>query len=842
MDDKAEEILKKASKIDPGNLRKKRKRDGEAIDTEIFVEQKVKKAQKLKYAPQDLLDQIIQNNLNDAMSIYNYFQGKTRQLSNEQSKFYEQIVRATIYNTRLSLVDILGNKSFKYYLCPDIGYTNESDIFTNDRLYWLSMAQRTLANNELFPILKFDKMAVSLQSIAKAVSKDYYKGFTQDYDKDFSFIGNKVLVNKDDNFGDIKNFTLEGVQELYPEVSLTEFTYEGKEYKSLNFKNGSCLVALKTAFDNADELKKKIEAVNIIDSKKDLKEGVKVVELKDEDSIFFSQEFKLVDFAPCFIAFQNGTNIPFSFLFTLEFDMIALENYLYKKNKNAEEIGGFVNIRNLVNWDTFGLFVNFLMVESVTRFKNENEKLRKKIGEFIKEWEKGKIYFSQIKVRAIRIIKYLTKFFDSFQTKISLEVLKNLSDQFNVVYKDYNVLHSAKYVIRIRDLILKYRIESPCAPIINFISDVSTYGKLSDIMSWLKDLFNDVKQLETTGNIVEKIKNICKKIFVHMITTKDGSYWIPEIRTPSCVLGDINNTQNFTSESAEKKVNEEIEKKGNQMKLDVELISKINDVPVEKAVLFLIGDYFSQKLKEDLNNYFLNGDKNSINKDEGFYLWTEERKDLLNKYYDDNSFASAAKYNYLTNGLNIMDLTADKNIQDKLSDLLGNYNVYINKLKIEAEQDDLKKKEKKNNEKIEEEEIAFVEKGMPITDELLKKMNIKIKDEILNNEKNKALIEFARKNGITDDVLVTDLKRYIVDNVIGIIPEFLEGNTKLFNKLKEDTLGLHGKESVQAKHRVKKKMRKSGDGKKGGKKKKDDKKSDKEDEKEVVEEQIDKKE
>ena len=43
-------------------------------------------------------------------------------------------------------------------------------------------------------------------------------------------------------------------------TKVREFTYEGKEYKSLNFKNGSCLVALKTAFENADELKKKIEA------------------------------------------------------------------------------------------------------------------------------------------------------------------------------------------------------------------------------------------------------------------------------------------------------------------------------------------------------------------------------------------------------------------------------------------------------------------------------------------------------------------------------------------------------------------------------------------------------
>ena len=804
-------VLARASKINPGDLRKKRKREGEDVDVDVFVQQKIRKMQKVKYGPQDFLDQIIENNLNDAVSIFNYFQGRPKHLTEDQSRFYEQIIRATIYNTKLSLVDILGNKSFKYFISPDLGFTSTGCIFTNDRLYWLNMADKTLKEEELFPILKFDKMIVNLQSIAIPISKDYYKGFVQDYEKDFSFIGNKVLINKDNEFDKLKGFSTEDLKK-YGEVTVNNFVYENSKYTAYIFEGGSALITLTETFSKVDDLKAKIKEVNIIDSKKDLKEGVKIIELKEEESIFFSQEFKLVDFAPCFISFSKDVKVPFSFLFTLEFDMIGLENYLYKKFKSEKVIGKYLGINNLVSWDTFGLMVNFLMVESVTRFKTENVDLRKNINDFIKEWEKKKIYFAQVKSRALKISKFLLKFFDSFQNKINLDVIKNLSDQYGAVYGDYKLLAKANYIPRTKELLDKYELNETCGCISNFIERM-TNEELEDLMEDLGNFFNDALKLTAGEEIVEKIKSICRNIFKFMISDNQTGYFIEQIRSPSCVLGDINNTKNSTSETAKKIFTISKEKNATKISDDVKLIGMLDTISKTDAIKYLLAAYFAKKKNIRLSNLVKTYKPLKLYEESAFGVWCDEIYEKTLKHYEnDSNFSSLAKLVYLNKAKELDNtISSYRDVIKQLDDLYNNYELYIKSLENEAEKEQIINDEKKNQSEIKKDESVFISEGELITPEILDKLKVVINQDLYN--KNKNLFDFARANAITDDVLIEYMKKgsYIQDDgQILQSQKILENSGKtLLKKMKSESLKKKEKKSIHnRRNRVLKNMTK----------------------------------
>ena len=513
-----DKILLKASFIDPGNLKKK---NNNIIN--VFNENNIK----TKYKPQFFLDEIIRNNLSGATEIYNYFYNKPKQLSKEQSEFYSGLVRAIIYNIKLSLVDILKNKSFRYYIYPEFEFSLKSDIFTNDRLYWINIAQKVIKNKEMFNLLKFDEMIINLQTIAIPIDKNYYRGYIQDYNKNFSFIGNKVLVNKNDEISEINSFEINEFNKKFGNVNMDLFVYENDKYRSYNFLDGAALIAPDELFYNTEKFKETIRSMNIINSKGNLKEGLKIIEIKNEKSIYFSQEFKPVDFAPCFVSFEKGTGVPFSFLFTLEFDMIELENYLYKNNKDAKTIGKFLNIKNLVHWETWGLMCNFLMVEYATRFNNYNNELRMNILKFLKDWEKYHFIFGNIKTIALKILNFFVKFFDSFKKKINLIIVKKLNDKFIIIQREYKMIDKFD-ILKIKKIIEKYDLRDSCLSVYTFLTNCEL-GNINELFTHL-DIFFIKFNTFSYDNIVRDLKFICRKIFNLFITDENIAYCIQKIR------------------------------------------------------------------------------------------------------------------------------------------------------------------------------------------------------------------------------------------------------------------------------------------------------------------------
>ena len=229
-------------------------------------------------------------------------------------------------NTKVSVTDLLHGAYFNYYI-GGISFNLKSNVFTNDRLFWLAKLSVRLKRKGVYPFLKLNDNNVSLQTLAVAQSKGYRKGYVQDYERNFSCIGLESLTPDE-----LKK--LQSTEELRKN-EIKYFKYNNLEYGCITFKSGCTITFLKNEIDKvADKIKK----VRVLGNRKTLDSGIKPYKLKKDKSIFISQNLNLTDFFPCEVITSDPLN--YAFLFKFDIDMLAYENHLHE-NFSFTPDGGF---------------------------------------------------------------------------------------------------------------------------------------------------------------------------------------------------------------------------------------------------------------------------------------------------------------------------------------------------------------------------------------------------------------------------------------------------------------------------------------------------------------------
>ena len=379
--------------------------------------------------------------------IKNYLSINNRIATDNQIKFYSQILSARVFNKPLNLPDILNNKKFYAYIYYGDYINTKQKLFTNDKLYWLSVLgdiynEQPEVGEKLsqsWEYLNFEdaNIDINIQTLAIQQSLgDYQSGYNRDYNLFFSFIGANLYpeIKKSVADGDFDNFTKK------------TFKFDGKDYvcykRNSEFGDEIGLRVIYKDGTKQDEIKKITNDTVDFNSKTSMKEGIKVNKIDPLNAVYLSQNIKLVDFCPSFVYVK--TSLPFCFLVKVPIDILKLENYLYKKiNEKIQNSGqppdlnvsDFFSIGNVITWDTFDLFINFLAVEVTTKFYKIGllDLFCTNVANFIEYWKDIKSDFYVAKRMIEKVISFMKNFFTSFKNKVNTEKMYKLSKEYNTI-------------------------------------------------------------------------------------------------------------------------------------------------------------------------------------------------------------------------------------------------------------------------------------------------------------------------------------------------------------------------------------------------------------------------
>ena len=154
-DNKIKGILDNASRLNPLNK----------------VNPKEKKySKKKKKKPKNEVDQyvedMIKGDVKQLPQIHSFFANSVKKnISESEAKFYLDLLNSVTYNTRVSVTDLLHGAYFNCYIGA-LTFNLKSNVFTNDRLFWLAKLSVRLKRKGVYPFLKLNDNNVSLQTLA----------------------------------------------------------------------------------------------------------------------------------------------------------------------------------------------------------------------------------------------------------------------------------------------------------------------------------------------------------------------------------------------------------------------------------------------------------------------------------------------------------------------------------------------------------------------------------------------------------------------------------------------------------------------------------------------------
>ena len=218
-DNKIKGILDNASRLNPLNKVNPREK-----------KYSVTKQRKPKNEVDQYVEDMIKGDVKDLSQVQSFFANSVKKnISESEAKFYQDLLNSITYNTKVSVTDLLHGAYFNYYI-GGISFNLKSNVFTNDRLFWISKLVVRLKKRDIYPFLKLSDNNVSLQTLAVAQSKGYRKGYVQDYERNFSCIGLESLTPDE-----LKK--LQSTEELRKN-EIKYFKYNNLEYGRIKFESG----------------------------------------------------------------------------------------------------------------------------------------------------------------------------------------------------------------------------------------------------------------------------------------------------------------------------------------------------------------------------------------------------------------------------------------------------------------------------------------------------------------------------------------------------------------------------------------------------------------------------
>lgn len=778
-EDRIKEILNKASESNPLNKVNPKER-----------KYNITRQTKPKNQIDQYVEDMIKAEVRELPQIQSFFASPQirKQISDSEARFYQDLVNSVVYNTRVSVTDLLHGAYFVYYI-GERSFALESNVFTNDRLFWISKLSTRLKKRKIYPFLRLNNNNVSLQTLAIAQDKGYRKGYVQDYEKNFSCIGLDSLTNDEKK-------KLENTEALKTN-EIQYYTYNNLDYGCITFKSGCTITFLK---DEIDQVVDKIKNVRVLGNKKNLENEIKLFKIKEGKGVYISQNLDLTDFFPCEIIVNNPLN--YAFLFKFDIDMLAFENHLHDKFEFTVDEGfdSFFKFKNLIQWNTFDLMVNFLIVEKMTTYKTDDKytDFRKYIDDFISKYNEIKRDIRDLRKIIDKTLKLLIKFFDSFPTKIKFEKMYKFSEPIRDMYEKLKTEIKKKTPEKFEFLLRDFKLTNTCVTIFNCVRNNCLF--MEGVLKKL-NLFLVKFRGKQGGTIVEDAKGIGVNIFTMLDFAANKNFLVNVIRTPSVFLGNLlEDDEEFNKGLA--KENKKMDKKYDKHKKRNDEIMRLQKLSAEDCIKRFIAIYFYEEDAIEFDDYDFEGNKTIFEGNFGSWFKDEikNKKGYPNGDYYKKMVAYGAQL-LLDNGTDLENLEIDESERKKLNFLIASYKNY-------KERDDLENKMIINNNKekindLKEENINlkenkrnYLKKGEEVTVDFMKERNIDIIDTENEDESFVNFIKFTRENGITDDVV----KQIILDSGDYDYKKVLEKKDKnLIKMLQDEALSRHGKEAEDEK-------------------------------------------
>lgn len=747
----------------------------------------VTKQKKPKNEVDQYVEDMIKGDVKQLPQIQSFFTNSVKKnISESEAKFYLDLLNSITYNTRVSVTDLLHGAYFNCYIGA-LTFNLKSNVFTNDRLFWLAKLSVRLKKKSVYPFLKLSDNNVSLQTLAVSQNKGYKKGYVQDYERNFSCIGLESLTPDE-----LKK--LQSTEEL-KKNEIKHFTYNNLEYGCITFKSGCTITFLKNEIDKvADKIKK----VRVLGNKKTLDSGIKLYKIKQGKGVYISQNLNLTDFFPCEVIINDPLN--YAFLFKFDIDMLAFENHLHEDFSFTPDGGfdSFFNFYNLVQWNTFDLMVNFLIVEKMTTYKTDDKYagFRKRVEDFISSYNEIKRDVRDLRKIIEKSLRLLTRFFDSFPTRIKFAKITKFSNPVREMYEKLKTEIRKGTAQKFEFLLRDYNLINTCITIYNCIKNNCSF--LENILKKL-DLFLIKFRGKQGGSIAEEAKKIGRNIFNMFDFYNNEHFLVNMIRTPSIFLGNLLEDDEEFNENVAKE-NKKMDKKYDEHRKRNQDIMKILDMNKKDCIKRFITAYFYTSDIISDNDFTIEDKRTQLKNNFGRWY----KKEIVDGkgYPDGEYYKQISGYGaqlLLDNSIDTDDLeNISKETKEKLEFFIKSYETYKKKNELENNIiiNDNKEKInllKKENDELKENKKNYLEKGDPVTEEFMKEHGIEIIEEEEDNPDYNNFVKYARENGISDDVI----RDKVGSGDIDWKEVWEKKNENLIKLLQEETLDRHGKKDEE---------------------------------------------
>ena len=772
-DNKIKGILDNASRLNPLNKVNPREK-----------KYSVTRQKKPKNEVDQYVEDMIKGDVKQLSQIHSFFANSVKKnISESEAKFYLDLLNSITYNTRVSVTDLLHGAYFNYYI-GGISFNLKSNVFTNDRLFWISKLVVRLKKRDIYPFLKLSNNSVSLQTLAVAQSKGYRKGYVQDYERNFSCIGLESLTPDE-----LKK--LQSTEELRKN-EIKYFKYNNLEYGRIKFESGCTITFLKNEIDKVVD---KIKKVRVLGNRKTLDDGIKPYKLKKDKSVYISQNLNLTDFFPCEVITSDPLN--YAFLFKFDVDMLAYENHLHENFSFTPDEGfdSFFQFYGLVQWNTFDLMINFLIVEKMTTYKTDDKYagFRTYVEDFISRYNDIKRDIRDLRKIIEKCLRLLIRFFDSFPTKIRFAKITKFSvpvrDAYEKLKTEIRKGTPQKFEFLLRD----YNLINTCITIYNCVKNNCSF--LENILKKL-DIFLTKFRGKQGGTIAEDAKKIGRSIFNMFNFYNNEHFLVDVIRTPSIFLGNLlEDDEEFNEEVA--KENKKMDKKYDEHRKKNQEIIKILDMNKKECIKRFITAYFYTNDIISDDDFTIEDKKTQLKND--FGRWYKKEIADGKGYPDGEYYKQISGYGaelLLDNSNDTDDLeNINKETKEKLGFLKTSYETYKQKNNLENNIAINENKEminilKKENDELKQNKKNYLEEGDPVTEEFMKDHDIEIIEEEEDNQDYNNFVKYARERGISDDVI---RDKVINAGEIDWKDIWEKKNEKLIKLLQKETLDRHGK-------------------------------------------------
>jgi hypothetical protein len=586
-DDDYEKYLKPEKKV-------KKERE---TRNKTFLSLKRKRQQKQRSDIQKALIEIMGKNLKSMDEIRGYLASKFLDFSDSTIRFMSDIAYTKVVNGKLVVSDSFANKNIVYRVCSDL--VNISFI-TNDIL-WIAMNFRKKINTANYSALPLTNITIKKMHISGPpflFNGDLNHGYIQDNSPDFfAFdIHKEVGNNKVNNYASIFDFKNPAV--------VTRFNYKGKKYSSAELEGG-VLVCSDDLLENAKGIYDKQVIFNSENFRKFNYIKPRIIEIKNKPR-FIDCTLKPEDFCPAYLLLPIR-DMKLHAEFEISFDYNDLFNY----GIEYEKANGKIDYpSDFIYWDNLDgvidLFAAFALTGSTFGLSDPSRNIFLNICKFYEKYSVNLRIWSKV---MLDIQKYVINFFNSFNSRINYDKMKDMRDGFFKLVDQYNRLTKDEDKERIIDFFssnLKLGQWSKC--IFNQMNETLVKNLLNSILNILTNI--ETGHTDGMEEDLGKVANV-----IYSVTYSSGisdKTLFPVILSPGAFMG----SGKIVGKEARNKYYAEIienyvaEKKAKDIKMEKnnksfnDFLNNLNDLR-KQVVSFNVDTYINNNIdgikKMDIN-------------------------------------------------------------------------------------------------------------------------------------------------------------------------------------------------------------------------------------------------